>query len=130
MLKHVVPLALFALVSCAHNESNHSVSDSLRDLGRDIGKLVERTRERTNTPAEDPASVHARVHTEVVPLRERLEKIRERTNTNMAAKDADKRDPSRKEVEDRAKIEAELNQMEDQLNKIDQPQEAPPPAAP
>ncbi len=128
MLKYLL-IPCFALaVACAHtkDESNHSVTESLRELGKDVSVLMA----STNTPnsAEDPTSVRSRVHSEIVPLRERLAKLRERTNNNVKAQSNDTKAPSAQETEENAKIQAELDRLENQLNALEHPEQVPPAA--
>lgn len=123
MSKILPLLSLVLCVACAHDDGSNA-HESLRGLGRDITALAE----STNTPnsASDPTSVRYRVHQQVIPLRERLEKIRQRTNNNVAADAASNRDPTAEQADERAKIQAELDRLEAQLNAIDKPEEPPP----
>ena len=121
-----VATLLFA-AACAHHDGNEAQHESLRKLGRDIGKVVASA--KNPDTVSDPTAFRYRVHQQVIPLRERLERIRQHTNTNVAADAANNKDPSDKHEKDHDKIEAELNHMEEQLNAIDSPPAETPNAA-
>ena len=118
--------AAFALIAaCAHDAPINTLHASIRQLGKDVSKVIA----STNNPdsASDPTSFRARIHEEVVPLRERLEKLRDRTNTEVDKDDANGKDASAKEEDKRATMLAELDQMESQLNSVDVPETGTPP---
>lgn len=123
-MRNLLPFVLLVFVACAHKDDSNdrTAAESARNLGKEVTALVESAKHPKQ--GEDPDSVYARVHKTVVPLRERLEKIRQRTNTNVTVKaDAES---EQKAIDERAKINAELDQLEAQLNSID-PQPAPAP---
>lgn len=126
MLKALLPLVLVASIACAHRDDGSNSHESVRSLGREVTELVESAKNPHGL--EDPNSVRSRTHVEVVKLRERLDKIRQRTNTNVQAEAGSNKDPSDKQADERAKLQAELDHIENQLNAIDKVEEAPPAA--
>ncbi|MBC7794513.1 MAG: hypothetical protein H7Z43_12485 [Clostridia bacterium] len=118
-MKFILLVALLLPIACARHDGNEAQRESLRKLGHDIGKVVDSAKNPDSV--SDPTAFRYRVHQQVVPLRERLERIRQHTNTGVRANGANDKGPSDKQMMDRDKLEAELNQMEEQLNQIDSP---------
>ncbi len=114
-------VAVLMASACAHDSKVSNLQSNIRQLGKDIGKLMQSTNNNAIDATNDPTSFHARVHEQVTPLRERLEKLRDRTNTEVDKDDANGKDASTKEENKRDKLNGELDQMESQLNSVEVP---------
>ncbi|KAH0533601.1 hypothetical protein FGG08_007644, partial [Glutinoglossum americanum] len=126
-MKPLLVAAIFFSAACARHDGNEAQHESLRKLGHDITKVVASAKNPDSV--DDPTAFRYRVHQQVIPLRERLERIRQHTNTGVRTDGANDKDPTDKQMKDRDKVEAELNQMEEQLNQIDSPPAETPNAA-
>ena len=122
----IATLGAFMVISaCAHDAPITNLSSSIHKLDHDVRKLVASAKD-PDTQA-DPTSFRYRVHEQVLPLRERLEKLRARTNNQVLREEDNGKDATVKEEDHRAKLEAELDEMEQELNSIDTPESGTPP---
>jgi hypothetical protein len=122
----IVLLAAFTLLpACAHDSPANNLHSSIRKLGKDVTKVVESA--KSPDSESDPTSFRARIHQQILPLRQQLEKLRERTNTQIDKDDANGKDATAKEDDRAAKMQAELDQMEQELNAVDMPESGTPP---
>jgi hypothetical protein len=117
--------ALVLISACAHDAPINNLSSSINKLDHDVRRVVASAKNPESQ--NDPTAFRYRVHQEVVPLRQRLETLRERTNTQVDREENNGKEATVKEEDDRAKMSAKLDEMEQELNAIDTPESGTPP---